>query len=69
MNSVGSNRLTLKYQRFTPSGCNDLGFRKFEIVSKIPFEPERRYLKKIPKPQKNVSFLLVYFVTYDKFYA
>jgi len=27
----------LKYQRFTPSGCKDIGIRKFEFVAKNPF--------------------------------
>ena len=27
----------LKYQRFTPSGCIDLGIRKFELVAKTQF--------------------------------
>jgi len=27
----------LKYQRFTPSGCKDIGARKFEFVAKTQF--------------------------------
>ena len=34
MNSVRSNNLSLKYQSFTPSGCKDIGRRKFEFVAK-----------------------------------
>ena len=34
MNSVRSNNLSLKYQRVTPSGCKDIGIRKFEFVVK-----------------------------------
>ena len=34
MNSVRSNNLRLKYQRFTPSGWKDIGIRKFEFVAK-----------------------------------
>ena len=34
MNSVKLNNLSLKYQRFTPSGCKDVGTRKFEFVTK-----------------------------------
>ena len=34
MNSVRSNNLSLKYQRFTPSGCKDIGIIKFEFVAK-----------------------------------
>jgi len=39
MNSVRSNSLSLKYQRFTSSGCKDKGIRKFEFVAEnsIPF--------------------------------
>ena len=32
--SVGSNNLSLKYQRFKPSGCQDIGSIKFEFVAK-----------------------------------
>ena len=32
-----SNSLSLKYQRFTPSGCKDIGIRKFEFVAKTHF--------------------------------
>jgi len=31
-NSVRLNMLSLKYQRFTPSGCLYIGIRKFEFV-------------------------------------
>ena len=30
MNSVESNNLSLKQQRFTPSGCKDIWITKFE---------------------------------------
>ena len=33
MNSARSSSLSLKYQRFTLSGCKDLGIRKFEFVA------------------------------------
>ena len=33
-NSVISNSLSLKYQRFTPSGCKDIGVRKYKFVAK-----------------------------------
>jgi len=32
MNSVISNNLDFKYQRFTPSGCKDMGNRLFDFV-------------------------------------
>ena len=32
MNSVKANNYSLKYQRFTPSGCEDKYFRAFDFV-------------------------------------
>ena len=32
-----SNNLNLKYQRFTPSGCKDIGIRKFEFLAQTQF--------------------------------
>ena len=32
-----SNNLSLKYQRFSPSGCKDIGILKIEFVAKIQF--------------------------------
>ena len=37
MNYVRSNNLSLKYQRCWPSGCKDIGIRKFEFVAKTQF--------------------------------
>ena len=37
MNSVTSNSLCLKYQRFPISGYKDIGSRKFEFVAKNKF--------------------------------
>ena len=37
MNSVKLNNLSLKYQRFTPLGCKDIGIRIFEFVAKTQF--------------------------------
>ena len=37
INSIRSNSLSLKYQRFTPSGCKDKGVRKYEFVAKTQF--------------------------------
>ena len=36
-NFVRSINLSLKYQRFTRSGCEDTGIRKFEFVAKTQF--------------------------------
>ena len=37
MISVRSNHISLKYQRFTPSGCKNIGIRKFKFVAKTQF--------------------------------
>ena len=37
INSGRSNSLSLKYQRFTPSGCKDIGVRKYKFVAKTQF--------------------------------
>ena len=37
MTSVNSNNPNLKYQRFTSSGCRDIGIRKLEFVAKTQF--------------------------------
>ena len=31
MDSIRSNNLSLKYQRFTPSGCTNIGIRKLSL--------------------------------------
>ena len=37
MNSVRMNILSLKYERFSPTGCKDIGNRTFEFVAKTQF--------------------------------
>ena len=37
INFVMSNNLSLKYQRYTPSGSKDIRIKKFEFVAKIQF--------------------------------
>ena len=37
MNAVRSNNVSLKYQRFTPSGYKVIGFTKIEFVAKSQF--------------------------------
>ena len=37
MNPVRSNNLSLKYHRFTPSGCTYIRIRKSEFVAKTQF--------------------------------
>ena len=43
MNSVRSNNLSLKYQRFTPSGGTDIRIRIFESVTKTQPTPLQNY--------------------------
>ena len=38
MNFVKSNNLSLKYRKFTPSGCNDIVIRIFEFVVNNQFK-------------------------------
>ena len=38
VNSVRSNNLSLKYQRFKSSDCEDIEIKKFEFVAKTQFE-------------------------------
>ena len=35
--------MSFKYQRRTPSGCKDIGIRKFEFVAKTQFLWSRRF--------------------------
>ena len=37
MNSVRLKSLSLKYQKFSVSGCKDIGIRKVEFVAKTQF--------------------------------
>ena len=37
MNSVRSNSISVKYQRFTLSSCEDIDIRKFDFVVKTQF--------------------------------
>ena len=37
MNAIRSNNVSMKYQRFTSSGCKDTGFTKTEFVAKTQF--------------------------------
>ena len=34
LNSTRLNNLNFKYEGFTPSGCKDVGIKKFEFVGK-----------------------------------
>ncbi len=38
MNAIRSNNVSLKYQRFTPYGCKDIGFTNTEFVAKTQFQ-------------------------------
>ena len=37
MKAIRSNNVSLKYQKFTSSGCKDIGFTKTEFEAKTPF--------------------------------
>ena len=37
MNSVSSNKISLKYYRLAPSGCQTIRIRNFELVAKTQF--------------------------------
>ena len=37
MNSDKSYNIIMKYQRFTSSGCKEIGTKKFEFVAKTQF--------------------------------
>ena len=37
INSVSSNSVSFKYQRFPPSGCKDIEIIKFDFLTKIQF--------------------------------
>ena len=43
MNSVKSNKLSLKYKRFTPSGCKDIGIIKIRVCGKNSFPFHERF--------------------------
>jgi len=45
MNSVGSNSLSLKYQRSTSSSCKDFGIRQVKFVAKTQFL--NRFLRRL----------------------
>ena len=46
MTNVRSNNRSLKYQRFAPSGYEDIGIRKFKFVANIQFLCECDYHNK-----------------------
>ena len=55
MNSVRSNN-----HRFTPSGRNDIGIRKFELVAKTPFLSKQNFAVKFgwqPNNQEKIAYL------------
>ena len=58
MNCAKSSSLCLKYQRFTPSGCKDIGIRTFEFVAKEQFLCEM--IQRIP------SFFIAYYISLNR---
>ena len=63
MNSVGSNSPSFKYQRFTPSSCQDIGIRTFEFVAKTQFlyslvsRINKKYTKKMIRNDSKKGWL------------
>ena len=56
LNYVKINKLSLKYQRFTPSGCKDIKIKKFEFDAKNQFlYPMLPLIKAQGFPQQNFS--------------
>ena len=64
MNSVRLNNLTLKYQRFLPSGCNDIRFRKVEFVAKTQFLYTKKFSLIILNCKENYIYYIK--VIYDQ---
>ena len=60
MNSVRSNNISLKYRRPTPTGCKDIGVRKFKFVTKTQFLCTQK------KEEKFCCLFLVNLVMYYK---
>ena len=61
MNSVRSNSLSLKYQEFPPSGCQDIGIRKFDFVAKTQFLLQKFDAKGRVENDKSASRCLIVF--------
>ena len=53
MNSYRSTNQSLKYQRFAPSGCKNIGIQRFEFVAKSQFLSQiTRAFEKCPIDEK-----------------
>ena len=58
MNSVRYKNLSLKYQRFTPSGGKNIGIRKSEFVTKTQFLSHKiSILREPPFPRRMLSLV------------
>ena len=44
INNVKPNNLSLKYQRFTQSGCKDIKIRKLSLWQKLSFFMNKKHL-------------------------
>ena len=55
INSVTSNNLSLKYQRFTLAGCKDMGTIPFELLAKTQFLFREKLLKNLIAPYKTIG--------------
>ena len=47
MNSIRSNNLSLKYEKFTSPGCKDIGTQRYEFVAKTQFLGEDNVIQAI----------------------
>ena len=57
MNPDRSYNLSLKYQRFTPSGCKGIGIRKFRFVAITQFLCEK-VQKRLCEKKESIKLLL-----------
>ena len=60
MNLVRINSLSLKYERFSPTGCKDIGNRTFEFVAKTQFLSHSSQRKAIWLPCCWIPFFFVF---------
>ena len=58
IHSVTLKNLSLKYQSSTPSGCKDIGIRKFEFVAKTQFLLSGKFLRNMDEIKKTNIFRL-----------
>ena len=67
MNSVRSNNLSLKYQKFTTLDSKDKGIIKLEFVTKTQFLSTLKYLRSTTLESKDIGFRKAKFVAKIQF--